>query len=166
MIARKVSFMSAAILIVVFAPGEMKAQHGDAPLVDDVRINLAVAQLVRDHLAATFHADEASVFLAAGLLERAAVTLNLLQHSVEHPDTRHVASAVDLDMVAAEEFVCPVVFPPRGINVNRPGAVMVMGRKLGKLRKISDHAARGCLHQVAADDAGGIGEAVGKQRGL
>jgi hypothetical protein len=33
-------------------------------------------------------------------------------------------------MVAAEEFVCPVVFPPRDINVNRSGAVMVMGWKL------------------------------------
>ena len=64
------------------------------------------------------------------------------------------------------EFVRPVVFPPWDINVNRPSTVMVMGWNLCKLGKITDYATRGRVHQVAANRAGGIGEAIRKQRGL
>jgi hypothetical protein len=53
----------------------MKTQHGDNPLIDDIRMYLAVAQFVRDYIAAAFQGDEASVLLAAGLLERMAITV-------------------------------------------------------------------------------------------
>ena len=49
------------LLLLVVAPLEVEAQHRDAALVDDARVELEVAVLVRDHLAAAGEADRRAV---------------------------------------------------------------------------------------------------------
>ena len=48
----------------VLAPLEVEAQHRNAPLIDDVRIDLAVAILVGNHFAAAREMDFAAVEFA------------------------------------------------------------------------------------------------------
>ena len=45
----------------IVGPFEVKAQDGDAPLIDEVRINFAVGVRIRNHFAAAREADLAAI---------------------------------------------------------------------------------------------------------
>ena len=64
----------------VLAPFEMEAQHGNAPLIDGIGIDFAVAVLVRDHFAAARKVDIATVDFSQILLQFHAVAA--AQHSL------------------------------------------------------------------------------------
>src|SRR6266576_896317 len=59
--------------ILVIGPLPMEAKYGNAPVVHDVRIDLAVAVLIGDHLAAAREADIGAVIAAIVLLQLFAV---------------------------------------------------------------------------------------------
>ena len=61
------------LLDFVVAPFEVEAQHRNAPLVHRVGVDLAVALLVGDHLAASGEVDVGAVHLAQVALELLAV---------------------------------------------------------------------------------------------
>src|SRR5690606_8168135 len=126
----------------MLAPLPVEAQHGNAPSVDDVRIDLAVALLARDHLAAAGKADHRAVVAPVVVLELPApaaarrVALDTVQYAV----ARHVEAATDLDVIAAREVERAVVEPPWHVDVAAAGAVLVVRRSLHHLRDEALHA--------------------------
>src|SRR5205814_1944949 len=88
----------------VVAPFEVEAQHGNAPLIDDVGVEIAVAVLVGDHFAAAGEVDAGAVDLADIALQVLAVAAAEERvRSAEDAGAGHAASAADLDMIAARE---------------------------------------------------------------
>src|SRR5579862_1445280 len=143
----------------------MEAEDGDAPFVDDCGVDLAEGLLVGNHLTASAESDGGSVGGAASLLERNSVAFVLGTDSVESADGRHVAAASELDVIAAEEIVLLSELPPGHVEVHASRAVMIVRRHLYKLREIAGQVASDGIGKVAADDAGGVGESVGKAGG-
>src|SRR5947207_6424228 len=125
----------------------MEAKHRYAPLIDEIRIDFAIALLVGNHFAAALDGDEGPVNVAALLLERLAVALG---HIMKHPHARHVPPAIDLDMVPAQKLILPVVFPPGYVNVHATRSIVVVWRNPGELGEVSHHPARRRIHHIAA----------------
>src|SRR5262249_32087722 len=116
--ALNVSCISAPHPDVVFAPGKVKTEHWNAPLVDNARVDLAITLLVRDHFPAPFHRNVSAVSFPAALSNRPAVTLEGLGEFLAHPDAWHISAAVALDVISTEKLVAPIIFPPGRINVD------------------------------------------------
>src|SRR5271170_5511976 len=89
----------------VLAPLPVEAENGNAPLVDHAGIDLAIGILVGNHLSSAAESDVGAVGAAALLLQADAVALMLVANAIEAADARHVASAAELDVIAAQEFV-------------------------------------------------------------
>ena len=132
----------------VVGPLPVEAQHRDAPLVDDARVDLAVAVLVRDHLAAPGEADRRAVEPAVVVLELLCRSRRPRGRPISTPCTvdaaheagaGHAAAAADLDVVAAREVELLVVEPPRHVEVRAADAVLVVRHVVHQLR---DEAAR------------------------
>ena len=90
------------LLDFVVAPLEVEAQHRNAPFVHYVGIDLAVAVLIRDHLAASGEVNVGAVNLAQVALQFHTVTAaqNALG-AAEHAGPRHAAPAPDFDVISA-----------------------------------------------------------------
>src|SRR3989442_7219110 len=99
-------------LDLVIAPLPMKAQHGDSPLIDGDRIDIAVALRVGNHFTTAFQADIGAVHGAANLLECEAVALKFFTHTVKFAYSWHSAAAIHLDAISPEEIVLTVELPP------------------------------------------------------
>src|SRR5262249_53329525 len=104
----------------VFAPLEVEAQHGDAPLIDDVGVDLAVAVFVGYHFAAAGEVDVGAVDLAKVEFEILAVTAaEEVVGSTKDARAGHAASTADFDVIAARERelagLLLLIEPPRHI---------------------------------------------------
>ena len=141
----------------------MEAQHGNAPLVHGVGIDIAVAVLVGNHFAASGETDVGAVPAAAVLFERRAVSFMLFAGILELAHARHAPAAAKLDVVSAQKIILAVVSPPRHVQVHAAHAVMIVRRHFLQSRKISAGGTADRVRQVTADRAGRIGQAVGKQ---
>src|SRR5262249_27253522 len=113
----------------VVGPLPVEAPDGDAPLVHDRRGDVAVAVVVRDHLAAAREADGRAAAAAVVVLQRLAVAAAVPAVDLAHDAVaRHAAAAPDLDVVAAGEVELAVVEPPRHVQMEATRAVLVVGR--------------------------------------
>ena len=152
------------------APGVVEAQHRDAPLVDHVRIDLAVAVLARHLLAAAGEVDERAVVAAVLVLEvgavAAAAALRVVLDAAAEAVAGHAEAAAELDVVAAREAERLVVAPPRDVEVHAADAVGVVARRVHQRRDEAADAEPGRVGQVLADHAARVGEAVREARRL
>jgi len=124
----------------------VEPQHRDAVGVDDVRIDLAVGVLVRDHLAAAGEVHGGPVEAAVVVLERLAVAadaVEALDAAHEAEAGRAAASAAELDVIAARKIELLVVQPPRHVEMRAAGAVFVVGDSVLHLRDVPRHAEAG-----------------------
>src|SRR5712692_387952 len=148
----------------VLRPPEVEAEHGNAPLVHDLGIDLAVGVRIGKHLAAAGKTDAGAVNLPRALLERGAVAFLVVAQAVEHADAGHAAAAPEFDVVAAWEIVLAVEFPPRNVHVHSAHAVVIVRRDFFQLREKTPAVAANRIGKISSDGAGGVGEAVGKSR--
>ena len=114
----------------VVAPLPVETQHGDAPLVDSGRIDLAVAILIGNHFAATGESNERAVFFLALLLQRRAVAFKLVAQVIVVANAGHAAAAAEFGVVSAEKIVLAIVLPPRQVHVHAAHAVVIVRRHL------------------------------------
>src|SRR5580692_891745 len=148
----------------VLAPLEMKAQNGDAPFIDNVRVDLAVGVWIRNHFAPPGHANARAIGLARAFLQRGAVTFLFVQEVIKLADAGHIAAAAKLDVIAAREIILAVEFPPGNVHVHAADTVMIVRGHFFELRDDAPAIAANGIGEVFADSAGGIGEAVGELR--
>src|SRR5438309_3786353 len=102
------------LLDLVIRPLPVKAKHRDSILVHDAGIDLAVAIVICDHLAAAREGDDGSPELAVVGFE----TFSIASHAVVAFDVAHesgcgrpTSSAAELDMVAPREVELLIVEP-------------------------------------------------------
>src|SRR5262249_53301911 len=102
----------------VVAPGEVETENRDAELVDALRVYVAPAILVRDHLAAAGKVDVSAILLADGVFQFLAVAFVARTLSAE-AELGHIESAANFDVIAARKILILVaVEPPRNIYVH------------------------------------------------
>ena len=131
----------------------MKAEYGNAPLVDFIGINFAVTVRVGNHLAPSSKTNESTISLATPLFEPRAVTFKFRADRLKLPDTGHSLPSSKLDVIAAQEVILPIELPPGDIHVEASNAVVVMRRDLLELWEIADAPRPDRIHQVAAHDS-------------
>src|SRR5271169_5669774 len=112
----------------VLAPLEMEAQDGDAPFIDNVWVNLAVSVWIRNHLAASGHANAGAVSLSRALLQRGAVAFFFMQKVIKLADAGHIAAAAKFDVIAARKIIFAVELPPGDVQVHPADAIVIMRR--------------------------------------
>ena len=84
------------LLDLVLAPLEVKAQHGNAPLVHCVWIDFAIAVRVRNHLAAPGETHVGAIHLAQIVLEARAVTASQYElRTAQDAGPRHAPATAD-----------------------------------------------------------------------
>src|SRR3989442_13705899 len=105
------------LLVLMVRPLPMEAQHRNTPTVHRAGIDLAVAVVVRDHLAATGESDRGAVVAAVVVLELlpVAAARRVAMDAAHEPVGRRVGAAPDLDVVTAREVELLVVQPPRHV---------------------------------------------------
>src|SRR6185437_10553038 len=96
----------------VFRPFKVEAQHRDAPFVHDVRIDLAIGVVIRDHLATTGEAHESAVIFPNRLLERRSVTFVVIADSRERTEIGNAKTAADFDVIPARKTSALVLPKP------------------------------------------------------
>src|SRR3989449_8656030 len=118
----------------VVRPLPMKAQHGDAPAVHRVGVDLAVAVVVRDLLAASGEPDYRAIVATVHVLEvlPVAPAARIALDPAHEPGRRLLAPAPHLDVVAAREVELCVVEPPRHVEVHPTHAVLVVRHAIGE----------------------------------
>src|SRR3989454_264282 len=91
------------LLVFVIRPLPVESQHGDAPPVHRAGVDLAVAVVVRDHLAAAREADRGAVVAAVVVLELLAGAAARGGAGNPPPEAvgRHLRAAPDFRVVAA-----------------------------------------------------------------
>src|ERR1700730_8267173 len=92
----------------IVAPVPVEAQHRDAPLIDDVGIEIAIAVLIRNHLASTAKSDVSAIAAAAALLEGRSEAFEFFADCVELAPPGHAAAAIEFNVVPAEKFILAV----------------------------------------------------------
>src|SRR3982074_3740676 len=112
----------------VFRPAKMETQNGDAPLIDNVGIDFAVGMRVGNHFATSGESDGGAVKLSSAGFERGSVTLFVTAKLVEHSHARHVAAAIQLDVIAARKIILAIEFPPRDVQVHAADAIVIVRR--------------------------------------
>src|ERR1700684_3500323 len=110
----------------IVTPCPMEPQHRDAPFVAYLRIDLAVAIWIRNHLPTARKSNERAVVGATLLLQRRTITLVFFADAGELAYARHVPASAELDVITAQEVILAVVFPPWHIQVHATRAVMVV----------------------------------------
>src|SRR5207237_2418771 len=103
-------------LDLVIATLPMKAQHGDSPLIDGDRIDIAIALRVGNHFTTAFQADIGAVHGAATLLECEAVALKFFTHAIKFAHPRHSPNTINLDVITPKEIVIAIEFPPGDVH--------------------------------------------------
>ena len=83
---------------------------------------------------------------------------------VPHP--RHSATAAELNVIAAQEFILPVEFPPWHVHVHSADAIMIVRRHIQELREISIARTANAVGKIAPDHARRICNAIRKHRRL
>src|SRR4029077_11193457 len=92
-------------LDLVVAPLPVEPEYRDTPPVDDVRVNLAIAVLVRDHFAASGESNVCAVLLLELTLQTNAVAFKLIAQTFVIANARHPPPAAKLGVIAAEKFI-------------------------------------------------------------
>ena len=143
----------------------MESQHRNAVGIDHVRVDLAVGVFVRNHLSTAGEVHRRAVETAIVVLERLPVAAD----AVEPLDAAHDAearrrslAAAEFDVIPAREIERLVVQPPRHVEVRAAGAVLVVRHAVFHLRDVTADPQAGRIGEVAADDAAGIRQAIGK----
>ena len=121
----------------VIAPLPVEAQDRNAPLIDRVRIDIAVTVLVGNHLATAFEADKCSVHAAALLFQTRAVAFELIAYTVKLAHTWHRPAPIDFYVISAQKIILAIELPPRNINMHAADSVMIVRRNFFQLREIS-----------------------------
>ena len=129
----------------------MEAQHRDAPFIDYIGIDLAVAIGIGNHLATAGKSDVRPVVVAALLLQRRPIALVFFADAGELAYTRHVPAAAELDVITAQKVILAIELPPRHIQVHATRTVMVVPGEHFQLREISACVAAYGISQIAAD---------------
>src|SRR6478736_1496891 len=143
-------------------PLEVEAQHGNAPAINNGRIDFKERVLVRNHLASAGEAHGRSVIAATVVLEGLAVSA-ARWISVDAPasaQTRHAAAAAKLDVIAARETELRVVEPPRHIEMCAACAVLVMRMAVHHRGYEPAHAGAGRISQVLTNHAARVRKAL------
>src|SRR6478672_1411187 len=131
----------------------MKPEHRDAVGVDDIRIDLAVRVVVRNHLTSSRETDRGSVKCPVILLQR----LSVPAHSVEplnaghEAERRRPAAAARFDVIAAGKIELSVVEPPGDVYVHPADAVLVVGDAVRQLWDVARNGKTGGVGEIAAD---------------
>src|SRR6516164_7380694 len=102
----------------VVTPLPVKAEYRDSPLIDGCWIDLAIAILVGDHLAAAGESDIRAVLLLALALQGDPVTFNLVAEIVVISHAGHAAPATEFGVIAAQKIILAVKLPPRQVHVH------------------------------------------------
>src|SRR6266849_3166576 len=133
----------------VIRPLEVEAQRGNAPLLDNVGIDLAISVRVGNHFAASGEADMRAVDLARALLQCGPVAFFFIAQIIEHADDGHVASPAKFDVIAAGKIIFAVEFPPRHVHVHSAYAVVIVRRHLLQLRKVARTTAANGIGEIS-----------------
>src|ERR1700683_3738059 len=104
----------------------MKAQNRDAEIVFLILVDFTVTALVGDHLAAPRKRGGRSVDFAALLFQFRTIALKPRSHGTKLVWSGHAAAAQDLDVIAAGVIVLAIIFPPRDVQVDGGGALVVV----------------------------------------
>src|SRR6266542_4104323 len=150
----------------VFVVGKLpvEAEHGDSPFVHDVGIDLAVAAVVGNHLAAAGEAHVGAVIAAIVLLELFPVAAArwVAVNSAHEAVVRHVGAAPHLDVIAAREVELLVVQPPRHVDVHSSHTVVIMRDVIHHLRDEARDVGAGRVREILAHRPAAVREPVGK----
>src|SRR5579862_4821589 len=139
----------------VLAPAEMEAQNGNAPLVDLLRVDLAIGIFIGDHLAASCEAYITAVIFANVVFERVAVAFVPLAFAAKAAQARHAETATDFDVIATREILVFLVqLPPGHVDVHAADAVGIMARHIHQRRNMAAQAVADGIGKIAPDHAG------------
>ena len=154
------------LIELVVGPLPVEAEHRDAELVDHVRVDLRIALLVRDLLAAPGETDRRAVVAAVVLLELrpvAAGTGESLDATAEAV-RRLPQPTIDFDVIPAREVELLVIEPPGHVHVHAADAVLVVRDVIDHRRDETAGVGAGGVGDVLADDAARVREPLRKER--
>jgi hypothetical protein len=142
----------------------VEAKHRDAPLVDDARIDIAVAVVVRELLAAPREADRRAVEAPVIILELLPVAAGTrIALNASHESVRGLREAPpNLDVIPTWEIQLLVVEPPRHVDVPAADAILVMRDMVHHRRNESGDVGPGRVGEILAHDAAGVRQSLGK----
>ena len=143
----------ANLVVLVIRPLPVKAKHRNPILVLHDGIELAVALVIRNHLAPTREIDRGAVVAAIVVLEGFPVTAarRIALDSTHESVTGRVQATSDLDVISAREVELPVVDPPRHVDVISPDPVLVVRDVVHHLRDESSDIGAGRVGEIPAD---------------
>src|SRR6185437_9325467 len=155
----------------VLAPLEVKTQHGNAPLIDGVGIDLTIAVFVRDHFAASGETDVSAINFAKILLQLGAISAaEYALRTRQDAGARLIAAAAELNVIATREWhfagFLLLIIPPGHVHMHTADAVLVLRGKVLKDREESAHRRADRVHDVASDETRRVRQAVGKLAAL
>src|SRR6185437_3770153 len=155
----------------VLAPLEVKTQHGNAPLIDGVGIDLTIAVFVRDHFAASGETDVSAINFAKILLQLGAISAaEYALRTRQDAGARLIAADAELNVIATREWhfagFLLLIIPPGHVHMHTADAVLVLWGKVLKDREESAHRRADRVHDVASDETRRVRQAVGKLAAL
>src|SRR6266550_4812635 len=114
----------ADLIQLVVRPFPVEAQDGNSKTIDNVRIDLAVGVVVRNHLAASRESDRRAIVSAVIVFQLFSVTAarRIPLDSSSETRTRLGEPSPNLDVISAREIELLVVEPPRHVHVHSTGA--------------------------------------------
>src|SRR5262249_44660329 len=134
------------LLDLVIRPFPVKAQHRNSISVDDARVDLAIAIVVCNHLAAAGEAhDRAPKFpvIAFESFSVAAYAVVALDIAHESEGGGGATSTTQLDVVSAREVELLVIQPPWHVEMHTANTVFVVRHTVGHFRNVSPNRQTG-----------------------
>src|SRR5688572_33036770 len=124
-------------------PLPVEAKHRDSEAVDDIRIELAVRVVVRDHLAAPLEADRGAVVLPVVLFQLHSVSAagRIAVNPAHEARARLSHTTTYLDVVSARKIELLVVEPPRHVDVHSACAILVVPGMILHRRDVAGYSA-------------------------
>ena len=141
----------------------METQDGDAPLILHGWVELAEGVLIRDHLATAGETDAGAILLAHFFL----IALAVAGAGAASTESRHPPAGGELDVITTceTELAGVLIQPPWDIDVGA-GAFFIVDREILEGGDAAAKAGAHRVHDILADEAVAVGEAVREAVGL
>src|SRR5205814_10584911 len=103
----------------------METQHGNAPLINRVWIEIAIAIFVGNHFPAARKSDIGAVHASATLFQWRSVPLVFFANIIELTHHRHAPDASKLYVIAAQKVVLAVELPPWHVQMHPANPIVI-----------------------------------------
>src|SRR5437763_13455093 len=138
----------------VLTPLPVKPQYRNSPFINGIRINLAIALLVRDHFAPACEANVGSVGCAATLLQARTIAFVKFAKRMKLAYPGQCPATAKFDVITTQKFILAIELPPWHVHVHAANAVVVVRRHFGELRRNTSAATADAVGEVTPNASG------------